>query len=85
MVVEIAAKLVHYHCVRLPELPDQPDQKTSGVAARLDHNVESIAVGIDSTPKPVLHAVDRDSDFIYRDVAFRRKGREAYDDRCAMG
>ena len=63
----IAAQLVGDDDSWLAKLSDQPVQKTLGsfgIPACLDQDVESVTVGIDCAPEPVLCAADRDHNFI---------------------
>ena len=65
--LDITAQFVGDNHPRLATLCDQLCHKALscfGVAACLNQNIKDVTIGIDSPPKPVLHAANRDHDLI---------------------
>jgi len=65
--LDVASKLVRNHNARLAETCDHTLQKAPGrlrITMLLNKNVESIAVGINRPPEPILHTLDRDNDLV---------------------
>ena len=65
--LDVATQLVCGDNPWLAKLRDQPCHETLGsfrISARLNKNIERITVGVDSTPEPMLQAVDRNHNLV---------------------
>ena len=57
-------------------MKNQSGQKALGrlrIAARLHENIKCVAVGIHGPPQPVLHAIDRDYNFVHVPLVVRTR------------
>ena len=64
---DVTAQLVGDHDPRRAKPVDQPLQEPAGglcITLLLHENVEHIPIRVDCPPKPELHAIDRNNDFI---------------------
>lgn len=64
---DLTAQLVGDHDPRRAKPVDQPLQEPAGglcITLLLHENVEHIPIRVDCPPKPELHAIDRNNDFI---------------------
>ena len=61
--LDVAAQFIRNYDPWLAKLRDQPGHKalrSFGIPARLDENIERVAIAINRTPEPVFHTVDGD-------------------------
>lgn len=78
---DVATQLVCDDNPWLAKLRDQLCHETLGsfrISARLDKNIERITVGVDSTPEPMRHAVDRNHNLVEVPFVVRPRPVTAY-------
>ena len=64
---DVTAQFVRHDNTRFAKAGDQPRKKTLGsfgVSARLHKDIQHVPVRIHRAPQPLLHAVDRNDNFV---------------------